>query len=141
MLLIRGAMPFGLKPDLFESLFSATFDELGVPEQDVGLQFVSSTKMAQFNKRYAGKSSATDVLSFETDQQGSLGDIVICSRIAQAQAISHRVKPESEAGLLFVHGLLHLHGYDHGEGVGLAEMRRLQSAALSRCGLEAPSYP
>jgi probable rRNA maturation factor len=142
MLQIRGAMPFGLKPSLFERLYELTLDPEGRKEApDAGLQFVSSVKIAHINSQYAGKNSPTDVLSFETDQEGSLGDVVICSRIAQSQAVSHGVGIESELGLLFVHGLLHLLGDDHQTPSETQKMRDKQAKILHTADLESPSYP
>ena len=64
--------------------------------------------------------SATDVLAFAM-QEGEftqitpdlLGDVIISVETAQRQAqeAGHSVK--QELGILLIHGLLHLAGYDH----------------------------
>ncbi len=73
---------------------------------------------------YRNLNKPTDVLSFplwQPDEQPQvppdgilpLGDIIICWDYAQNQAaeLGHGIK--REAVFLFIHGLLHLLGYDH----------------------------
>ena len=72
------------------------------------------------NRRYRGVDEATDVLAFGEKAEGfvmplgyeTLGDIVISydRAVAQAQEAGYSIGGEME--LLFVHGLLHLLGYD-----------------------------
>lgn len=64
-----------------------------------------------------------------------LGDIVISvpRAIAQAEEYGHSV--EREIGFLFVHGFLHLLGYDHGDEQSEREMFAKQEAVLVQAGL------
>jgi probable rRNA maturation factor len=45
------------------------------------------------------------------DEEGLLGDVVICPAVASAQ----NRDLDAELRLLLVHGILHLLGYDHDE--------------------------
>jgi len=80
---------------------------------------VSDRKMREFNRRYRGMDSTTDVLSFpaEADDAPSgerhLGDIVISVTTAAQQARQARHSLSRELKLLALHGYLHLLGYDH----------------------------
>ena len=95
---------------------------------EVSLSFVTDDEIANLNETYRGKVGPTDVLSFECDgvedelsdivPEGfddvyELGDVVIAPDVAERQ--THEFGPtfEQEISLLFVHGLLHLCGYDH----------------------------
>ncbi|MEG1661007.1 MAG: rRNA maturation RNase YbeY, partial [Clostridiales bacterium] len=70
---------------------------------------------------------ATDVLSFAmtegedgnfaTEGNLLLGDIVISMQRAAEQGEKYGHSTEREAVFLFIHGLLHLLGYDHERGV------------------------
>ena len=69
--------------------------------------------MRRFNKRYAGKDSATDVLSFQAEwdeEEPYLGDILISAETAERQ---RKARLETELQILALHGVLHLMGYDH----------------------------
>lgn len=64
-----------------------------------------------------------------------LGDIVISVPTAIMQAEKYGHSLERELGFLFVHGLLHLFGYDHEDEAGEQEMFAKQDAALAQAGL------
>jgi probable rRNA maturation factor len=86
----------------------------------VSILFVGDTAMRSLNRRYRGKNTTTDVLSFSFGegnyshiQPHFLGDIVVSVPRAarQARAAGHTVAREID--ILLIHGLLHLLGYDH----------------------------
>ena len=73
---------------------------------EVSLSFVTDEEIARLNEQYRGKEGPTDVLSFECD-------VVIAPDVAERQTQEFGTTFEQEVSLLFVHGLLHLCGYDH----------------------------
>lgn len=77
------------------------------------INFVTKEKIRELNKTYRNIDSTTDVLSFESDIEGDIGDIFICLEIAEENAKKLGTSLESELRLLVVHGMLHLCGYDH----------------------------
>jgi probable rRNA maturation factor len=64
-----------------------------------------------------------------------LGDIVISIPRAEAQAEEYGHSLERELGFLFVHGFLHLLGYDHGDEGQEKEMFAKQEEVLKEAGL------
>ncbi|THF72782.1 rRNA maturation RNase YbeY [Cohnella fermenti] len=64
-----------------------------------------------------------------------LGDIVISVPRMYEQAEEYGHSPERELGFLFVHGFLHLMGYDHMTEEEEKAMIAKQEAVLSRAGL------
>jgi len=64
-----------------------------------------------------------------------LGDIVISVPRAEAQAADYGHSFERELGFLFVHGFLHLLGYDHGDEELEREMFAKQEEVLKEAGL------
>lgn len=91
---------------------------------DLSLIIVGKTKIRSINKNYRNIDKVTDVISFaEIDSDDydylcdevNLGDIFInVDRVnSQAKKYNHSIKREFI--FLFVHGLLHLLGYDHME--------------------------
>lgn len=77
------------------------------------INFVSKQEIHELNKTYRDIDSPTDVLSFESDIEGDLGDIFICEEVAEENAKKYKTTLENEINLLIVHGMLHLCGYDH----------------------------
>ncbi len=75
--------------------------------------FVSDEQMAQFNLEYRGKNKVTDVLSFESPFDEGFGELVFCLSQIEKQAVSNSWDWVQEFCWLFLHGVLHLVGYDH----------------------------
>jgi probable rRNA maturation factor len=100
---------------------------------EVGIALVSDARMRTLNKTYRGKDYATDVLSFPSEEDGSLGDIVIATGVARRQARDAGHDLATELKVLSLHGLLHLLGYDHERDHG--EMARAERRLLRRAGL------
>lgn len=65
------------------------------------------------NRKYRGVDARTDVLSFSDAVNESIitGDIIIDIEVARAQKGSMTL--DQEIISLFIHGLLHVLGYDH----------------------------
>jgi len=65
------------------------------------------------NKKYLGRDEVTDVISFsaEIPQISFLGDIIIDIEQVEKQKDTESLNTELQR--LFLHGLLHLLGYDH----------------------------
>ncbi|MGD9604533.1 MAG: rRNA maturation RNase YbeY [Bacilli bacterium] len=80
---------------------------------EVSLILVNREEISSINATYRHLDKETDVISFEDEEEGYLGDIFICidKVIEQAKAYDH--SNEREFAFLLVHGLLHLTGYDH----------------------------
>jgi probable rRNA maturation factor len=82
-------------------------------EKELVLVFVGAREQRKLNKTYRGKDYATDVLSFESLEPGSLGELVICPEVISRQAKEHGLLVREELGYMVLHGFLHLLGYDH----------------------------
>ncbi len=88
---------------------------------EVALNFVSSEKIKTLNTEYRKINKATDVLSFPSgnlensfdEKTIDLGDIFINWEIIDSQALSIESDASIETLFLFMHGCLHLIGYDH----------------------------
>ncbi|WP_339025377.1 rRNA maturation RNase YbeY [Spiroplasma endosymbiont of Agriotes lineatus] len=90
---------------------------------ELSLNIISKEMSLKLNQTYRQKNYVADVLSFpvEPDNQKLygminmriLGDIFICFELAQEQADKYEHNLLRELSFLFLHGLLHLLGYDH----------------------------
>jgi probable rRNA maturation factor len=99
----------------------------------VTVLLTDSATLKGLNRRYRGKSKATDVLSFPSDFPGSSGDLAISVDIAAEQATHLGHSLTKEICVLILHGMLHLAGHDHEMDAG--EMAALESRLRRRFGL------
>lgn len=73
--------------------------------ETLSLAFVSKSEMRKLNKKFRHKNKATDVLSFEMKDGKNLGEVVICPEVVKEKGEDFKK--------VFIHGVLHLLGYDH----------------------------
>ncbi|WP_123039816.1 rRNA maturation RNase YbeY [Cohnella candidum] len=92
-----------------------------------------------FDEEYEGTEEEgeewTDEAQAEDPFADMLGDVVISVPRAETQAAEYGHSFERELGFLFVHGFLHLLGYDHGSEEEEKEMFSKQEAVLAKAGL------
>ena len=107
-----------------EAFVTKVMEKCGWDGEEVSVLFCSDAFIQQLNNDYRNIDSPTDVLSFENgesyeDEDGtewtSVGDIAISLDTLPKNALYFEVDADEELKRLLVHGLLHLHGMDHGE--------------------------
>jgi probable rRNA maturation factor len=108
---------------------------------ELSVVFCEDEFIHSLNRDYREKDRPTDVLSFPQDpDSGLLGDLVISLPTATRQAEEREQSLATEVEWLFLHGCLHLLGYDDETDEQADEMdrraRRVQ--ALLREGQNAP---
>ncbi|MCX6062116.1 MAG: rRNA maturation RNase YbeY [Campylobacterales bacterium] len=91
--------------------------------REIELILTDDDEIAQINLEFRGIDKATDVLSFPSDPfpNAPLGSIIISVDKVQSVAEELGHTPDDEIALLFIHGILHLLGFDH--EVDSGEMR------------------
>ncbi len=95
---------------------------------ELSLVFVGTTLSKKLNFTYRGKDKPTNVLSFPLDRDQ--GEIFINPDKARIEAVEWNKPYDNFIGLLFIHGLFHLKGLDHGD-----EMEKLEAKALKKFNL------
>ena len=111
------------------------------PMAELCIKLVDEATIAELNEKWMGKTGPTDVLAFPMDElrpglvneepeEGVLGDLVLCTAVAEQQAKDAGHPTKDEVQLLTVHGILHLLGYDHAEPEEHQEMFDLQARLL-----------
>lgn len=102
----------------------------GSPDKaELSLVFCDDDFIQKLNKDYRGKNEPTDVLSFPIEEETFesefrvLGDVVISTETAVRQADAIRHEPFLEIVFLMIHGVLHLHGYEHSNKILRRQMR------------------
>ncbi|NBG89323.1 rRNA maturation RNase YbeY [Isachenkonia alkalipeptolytica] len=125
--------------EMFEEIIEKTLTYENREENfEVSLSLVTPEEIKELNKQYRGKDRATDVLSFPVEElfqpgeEKILGDIVISTEAVMEQAREYSHSVEREIAYLFLHGLLHLLGYDHLESEDKEKMRKVEKEILSQ---------
>lgn len=102
----------------------------------IELSLVGYKKMTELNKRYHRKNRPTDVISLsyfgKKMRDTFIGEIFICLPYAKKQAKQIRQSLNEELRFLFIHGLLHIFGYDHKKPRDEARMKKLTYRILGR---------
>ncbi len=99
-------------------------------DKEIELIITSNDEMKNINLEYRNIDTATDVLSFPYEEMpmAPLGSIVISQDFVKEKAVEFGHSPSDELALLFIHGLLHLLGYDH--EVDSGEMREKEESTI-----------
>ena len=99
-------------------------------QKEVELVIIDAKSMQELNVQHRGMDKTTDVLSFPLQDfpHTPLGSIVINYELAEEKAKELGHTQEEEIALLFIHGLLHLLGYDHEIDDG--QMRQKEEALI-----------
>lgn len=123
--------------DSFIAIYNYTNQLLKQKDKLVEINFVSQNEIKKINSKYRNKNSVTDVISFAFDESMAskmvLGEIYICTKRAKKQAKEFGHSLTREMCFLFVHGLLHLYGYDHINKKDEEIMFKLQEKILQHC--------
>lgn len=110
---------------------------LSLTNKEVELIIAGDATIQALNHAHRGKDAPTDVLSFPLEIVGQdmmpLGSIVIAESFVRDKASQLGHTPQEELSLLFIHGMLHLLGYDHENDEG--QMREKEKALIGQFGL------
>ena len=96
---------------------------------DLSLSFVGPTQAKKLNEQYRKKDYVPNVLSFPLD--ATHGEIIICPVVAKTQAKDFDLSVEGYIAYLFIHGLVHLKGHDHGATMDRLEQKFLRQFSIS----------
>ncbi len=104
-----------LSYEFFTLVAESVFNELDMSsnEYEISLLITDDETIRKYNKEYRNKDRTTDVLSFPMEDDIILGDVAISFETAKRQSEEAKINIDREVAFLFIHGLLHLLGYDH----------------------------
>ena len=90
-------------------------------EYELSVIIVNKNKIKKLNKEYRGIDKATDIISFPLSE--SFGEMYINLDMAKSEAKKFDRTYENFLAFLFIHGLAHLKGFDHGSTMESIEAR------------------
>lgn len=100
--------------------FAHMKDKVLGPDYELSLVFADSAKMQELNREYRKKDADTNVLSFSLSE--SSGEIFLSPAKIRSEADEYGETFEYRVAFLFIHGLHHLKGLDHGSRMDREEM-------------------
>lgn len=150
-LTVQGAADAGWPgaPDICQRAMDATWPHIkalktaAVP-WEVTLRLCDADTGRAANLAYRGKDYATNVLSFVADADSTengvryAGDILVCAPVVQAEAHQLGKPADEHLAHLAIHGLLHLHGFDHVDEAEAVAMERLETRIMINLGFNNP---
>lgn len=104
-------------------------------DKEIELIITDAKEMREINKTHRNINKDTDVLSFPYEEMpmSPLGSIVVSSSYLEKNSKEFGHSINDELALLFIHGMLHLLGYDHEKDNG--EMRKKEAELIEKFDL------
>ena len=99
-------------------VFSKIAEEV-LPSWDISLVFVGAMKALELNKKLRGKNYVPNVLSYVVGNKSA--EIIICPSEAKKQAPAYNLQPTTYNLYLFIHAVLHIKGWAHGDKMDKCE--------------------
>lgn len=116
----------------------------------INLSLNNNEVVKRLNADFRGKDSPTNVLSFanvDDDEfisclskmeEVELGDIIIALETLQVEAKEKSISVQNHLAHLFIHGVLHLFGYDHQDDDEADEMENMEIKILQLLHIQNP---
>ncbi len=90
-------------------------------DYDLSVVFVTEKESHKINLQTRAKDKPTNILSFPLDKTS--GEIIICPTYAKKEASQFDRIYSNYLAFLFIHGLVHLKGFDHGSRMETEEKK------------------
>ncbi len=108
-------------------------------DMETTIRIVNEDEGQRLNADYRHKNYATNVLSFVYDTEPSVhGDLVLCAPVITREAAEQNKSALAHYAHMIVHGVLHLHGYDHLNDEDATIMESLEINIMAKLGFANP---
>ncbi len=88
---------------------------------ELSLVFIGGKEIQNINKKYRNINKPTDILSFPISKNS--GEMFICEKDSKKEAKKFEREYKNFLSFLFIHGAVHLLGYDHGNKMEKEEIK------------------
>lgn len=106
---------------LSKAFFVHVKEEIIGQSYELSLVFCSQSVSKKLNQKFRKKNKPTNILSFPLTKTS--GEIFIDQKTAQTDAKKFELDTLSFVGFLYIHGLLHLKGYEHSSTMKRLELK------------------
>ena len=138
---LHNKVDFGLSEIGLKNVVGRILADHGIHHGEVSLAVVDDPTMHELNRRHLQHDYPTDVLSFVLAREDDVldGEVIVSADTATNTAAEHGWSAEAELMLYFVHGCLHLVGYDDRSDEDRLTMRKKELHYLSLSEIHATS--
>lgn len=123
-----------------EALLTIFEEQENVRFSEVELVYVDEVHIKEINTEYLDRDYVTDIISFRYDEdtgnQSIEGTLFCCAPRIKEQSKEAGTTVKSEFYRIFVHGLLHLSGYDDQSKTDKDAMTQRENHYLNQAGIE-----
>ncbi|MBA3813583.1 MAG: rRNA maturation RNase YbeY [Alphaproteobacteria bacterium] len=105
---------------------------------EVSVVLSDDRHVQDLNKTFRHKDAPTNVLSFESEMEGELGDIILAYETVMKEAQTGDLPLINHTVHLIIHGFLHLLGYDHAEDDDAHKMENMEINILKTLNIKNP---
>ncbi|MBL1293521.1 MAG: rRNA maturation RNase YbeY [Thiotrichales bacterium] len=119
------------------------FQQQSIKNAEFFIRVVDKAESQELNKKYRDKDTPTNVLAFPLGAPDyvvplTLGDLVICAEIVEAEAKAQDKSLDAHWAHMIVHGVLHLLGFDHIDDDQASQMESLEVKVMQGLGFANP---
>jgi len=119
------------KTKLFAAAVLAALGPRAKEDGEINLIFVSGPEIHKINKQFLKHDFETDVITFSYPSAATSGDIFVCVKIAQKNAVLYKQSVLGELLTYAVHGALHLIGMNDATKKERAQMDAASAKIIS----------
>lgn len=132
---------FVIKEETLIAIVRSILTDHDVQRGEVSLAIIDDPTMHVLNRQHLQHDYPTDVLSFVLDDDSDAfeGEVIVSRDTALSMACEYQWSAEDEMLLYFVHGTLHLVGYDDHSDADRQTMRERETYYLNQVNIATPS--
>jgi len=120
----------------------AAFDAAGISEGEASIMLCDDTRIRELNRDFRKKDSATNVLSFPSNEMQNgvrfYGDVALAFETLVREAREEEKRVDAHLTHLVAHGVLHLLGFDHENEEDAEKMENTETKILAKLGFPDP---
>ena len=131
------------RSDEIKNILNLFVDFFDILKLDLEISFCSENQIRELNKKFRGKDSVTNVLSFPDQElkilsKKCIGELLICQIILEREALDQGKTTFHHFIHLLIHSMLHILGYGHENENDAILMETKEVEFLSKIGVKDP---
>jgi rRNA maturation RNase YbeY len=113
-----------------QAIAAKILEDYHIKDSEISIIFLTDTEIQKINSQYLNHNYATDVISFNFEEENLEGEIYISVDTARIQAQEYKVSLTNEVLRLSIHGIMHLLGYEDDSVDNKEKMHNLEEKYL-----------